>query len=67
MAAEEKTEPATAKKRREQRKEGNIFQSKEITTVALVAIMFYSLKFLMPFLLQTASEAIHYFWSLLYE
>lgn len=64
MAAEEKTEPATAKKRREERKKGNIFQSKEITTVALVLVMFYSLKLLLPFILETIAEGMTFFLNL---
>lgn len=67
MAAEEKTEPATAKKREEERKQGNIFQSKEITTVALVLVMFYSLRALMPFMFGTIEESVRYFFTLMWE
>lgn len=64
MAAEEKTEPATAKKRREERNKGNIVQSKEITTLVTVIVMFYSLKLLMPFMLYTIEESIKFFMGL---
>ena len=40
MAGEEKTEKATPKKRRDQRKEGNVLQSKEIVTAASVLGIF---------------------------
>lgn len=48
MAAEEKTEKATPKKRRDQRKEGNVFQSTDVVNVVLVFSSFYMLKLLFP-------------------
>lgn len=67
MAAEEKTEPATQKKRQEERKQGNIVQSQEITTVALVLVMFYSLKLLMPFIFSTIEESVRHFLTIAVE
>ncbi|MEG2053578.1 MAG: EscU/YscU/HrcU family type III secretion system export apparatus switch protein, partial [Oscillospiraceae bacterium] len=46
--AGEKTEKATPKRRQDERKKGNIFQSKEIPVVATLLVTFYSLKFLLP-------------------
>ncbi len=46
MADDSKTEKATPKKRRDQRKEGNVFSSKDIIAVASLLGTFYSLKFL---------------------
>lgn len=43
-----KTEKATPKKRRDQRKEGNVFQSKDVVTVVSLAGTFYILKLLFP-------------------
>ena len=46
MADDSKTEKATPKKRRDERKEGNVFSSKDIIAVASLLGTFYSLKFL---------------------
>lgn len=46
--AGEKTEKATPKRKQDERKKGNIFQSREVVTVASMVILFYSLKFLAP-------------------
>ncbi len=46
--AGEKTEKATPKRKRDERKKGNVFMSKEVVTVASLLICFYSLKFLSP-------------------
>lgn len=64
MAGEEKTEPATAKKRSQERKQGHVVMSKEITTVALVIVMFYSLKALMPGIFSTVQDSMRYFWEM---
>lgn len=45
-----KTEKASPKKRRDERKKGNVFQSKDITTVFSIFLIFMALKFLMPFI-----------------
>lgn len=58
----EKTEKATAKKRRDERKKGNIFQSKDITIIASLIISFYVLKAWMPNIYKFLSDAfIEYF------
>ena len=44
----EKTEKATPKKRRDQRKEGNVFQSKDVVTVVSLFGSFYIVKLLFP-------------------
>jgi len=43
-----KTEKATPKKRRDQRSEGNVFQSKDVATVVTLFGSFYILKILFP-------------------
>lgn len=48
MAADSKTEKATPKKRRDQRKEGNVFQSNDIINLVGVFGSFYALKVLFP-------------------
>ncbi len=42
----EKTEKPTAKRRQDERKEGNVFQSKEVGTVFSLLVVFYSFKLL---------------------
>lgn len=52
MAGEDKTEKATPKKRRDQRKEGNVLQSKEIVTAFSVAGIFAGAALLAKLILQ---------------
>lgn len=42
----EKTEKPTTKRRQDERKEGHVFQSKEITTVVSLIVVFYAFKLL---------------------
>ncbi|WMJ78614.1 MULTISPECIES: flagellar biosynthesis protein FlhB [unclassified Sedimentibacter] len=48
MAGENKTEKASPKKRRDERKKGNVFQSKDIVTVGVIAVSFVILNFWAP-------------------
>jgi len=48
--AGEKTEKASPKKRKDERKKGNVFQSKDVVTVGIIAISFYILKFWMSYI-----------------
>lgn len=52
MAGEDKTEKATPKKRRDQRKEGNVLQSKEIVTAASVLGIFSIVRLLAGFFIK---------------
>lgn len=56
MSSQEKTEKATPKKREDERKKGNIFQSKDIITVAVIAVSFYTLKAWMPYIYKFLTE-----------
>ncbi|MEG0693267.1 MAG: EscU/YscU/HrcU family type III secretion system export apparatus switch protein, partial [Oscillospiraceae bacterium] len=56
--AGEKTEKATPKKKSDERKKGNTYQSKEIVTVFSLIITFYSLKFLSPIILSSVKKSI---------
>lgn len=56
--AGEKTEKATPKRKSDERKKGNIFQSKEIVTVASLYITFYALKILGPIILGTIKKSL---------
>ena len=53
MAGEEKTEKATPKKRRDQRKEGNVLQSKEIVTAVSVLGIFTLVRILAGYMMKT--------------
>ncbi len=56
-----KTEKATPKKRRDQRKEGNVFQSKDVVTVISLFGSFYLLKILFPGIYQTVRRFMTWF------
>jgi len=56
LASDSKTEKATPKKRRDERKKGNIFQSKDITTVFSILAIFFAIKILFPFVYTTISS-----------
>ncbi len=43
MSSQSKTEKPTAKKRRDERKEGNIFQSKDVTNIGFLLLAFLSI------------------------
>jgi flagellar biosynthetic protein FlhB len=60
----EKTEKATSKKRQDERKKGNIFQSKDITTVASLTVAFYVLKAWMPNIYRFLSDAYREYFGL---
>lgn len=53
MAGDSKTEKATPKKRKDERKKGNIFTSKDLTALISILGVFYSLKMLFPGMYRT--------------
>lgn len=57
--AGEKTEKASPKKRKDERKKGNIFQSKDIVTVGVIAISFYILKLWTPYIYKFTSSTLN--------
>lgn len=50
---QEKTEQPTGKRRRDARKKGNVFQSKDISTVVLLFGVFWMIRMMMPFIYTT--------------
>lgn len=60
----ERTEKATPKRRQDERKKGNIFQSKEVSLIFSLILMFYLIKTLSPFIYKTLSKSIEDFISL---
>ncbi|MEG0541964.1 MAG: flagellar biosynthesis protein FlhB [Angelakisella sp.] len=62
--AGEKTEKATPKRKQDERKKGNIFQSKEIVTVASLMILFSLFKTLAPVITAQITGGITNFWAM---
>ncbi len=62
--AGEKTEKATPKRRREERRKGNIFFSREIVTVISMITAFYSLQLLGPSMMNSFMQSINRFFEL---
>lgn len=58
MASDEKTEKATPKKRRDQRKEGNVASSKDVIAVASLIGCFYCLQLLFPAIYESLRETM---------
>ena len=58
MASEEKTEKATPKKRRDQRKEGNVASSKDVIAVASLIGCFYCLQILFPMIYESLRDTM---------
>ncbi len=65
MLAGERTEKATPKRKRDERKKGNVFQSKEMVIVASLLVMFYSFKWLAPYFLVSIQNCIRTFFGLM--
>ena len=63
FAEGEKTEKATPKKRREAREEGQVFQSKEISSVFILLISFLAFNILGKFILKNLIELMKYLFS----
>src|SRR5690554_2763572 len=63
MAEDNRTEKATPKKREDERKKGNIFQSKEITNVFGLLIIIYSLRLLAPFYYRYFQETLAFYFD----
>ncbi len=58
MASDEKTEKATPKKRRDQRKKGNVATSKDVIAVASLVGCFYSIKLFFPAIYRRLRESL---------
>ncbi len=56
--AGEKTEKATSKRKKDERKKGNVIVSKEVTTICSLLAVFFSLKFMLPLNFDLLSEAM---------
>lgn len=58
--AGEKTEKATPKRKKDERKKGNIFSSKDLVSAFFIIIMFFSIKILGKFFLSTFYSSMTY-------
>ncbi|MDF2632516.1 MAG: flhB [Caproiciproducens sp.] len=58
MADSSKTEKATPKKREDEQKKGNIFQSSDVISALSILALFYTLKIIFPFLYKHMSGVI---------
>lgn len=63
MAADEKTEKATPKRRQDERKKGNVFQSNDIAAVCSLLVLFNALDLLAPMIGQKLRMAFQLFFS----
>lgn len=62
--AEEKTEKATPKRKQDERKKGNVFQSREVVIVLSLLASFYGLKLLGPLIMDSLEGSIGDFFDL---
>ncbi|HEX2985424.1 MAG TPA: flagellar biosynthesis protein FlhB [Caproiciproducens sp.] len=56
MADSSKTEKATPKKREDERKKGNIFQSADVVSALSILVLFLTMKMVMPYIYQYLSN-----------
>ena len=63
MAADEKTEKATPKRRQDERKKGNVFQSNDVAAVCSMLVLFHSLKALAPGMYRNFQDSFGLFFS----
>ena len=57
--ADSKTEKATPKRRKDERKKGNVFQSKDVVSAASILLIFFTLKLIFPFIYDYLSKFIY--------
>ncbi|MDR0434291.1 MAG: EscU/YscU/HrcU family type III secretion system export apparatus switch protein, partial [Gracilibacteraceae bacterium] len=63
MAEEEKTEQATAKKRRDERRKGNVLQSKDITTAIFIFVIFFVFYLMISYMYERIALNFAYFFQ----
>ncbi|MDF2839899.1 MAG: flagellar biosynthetic protein FlhB, partial [Clostridia bacterium] len=63
LFAEEKTEPATAKRRRESREKGQVAKSKEITTAVLLLVTFITIRMFASSIFTNMTELLQMFFT----
>ncbi len=63
LFAEERTEPATAKRRQEVREKGQVAKSRELVTAVMLLVAFFSLRYLSRYIFKDLTEAATRFLS----
>lgn len=63
----DKTEKATPKRRKDERKKGNVVSSNDATAVVSLAVVFYAVKFLISYILATLQKLLVFAISMLPE
>lgn len=58
MAADEKTEKATPKRKQDERKKGNVFQSSDVAAVASLLAVFNGLKIFASFMYKSMYQGV---------
>ena len=61
---QEKTEQPTSKRRKDAKKDGNVFQSRDVATVVVLFGVFYMMRVMLPILYETVRDCMVYFFSL---
>ncbi len=60
----EKTEKATSKRKKDERKKGNVFMSRDAVMAMSLVTMFFALKTFMPMIFSLCQDCIRYFFTL---
>ena len=63
MAADEKTEKATPKRKQDERKKGNVFQSSDVAAVASLLAVFNGLKIFASFMYKSMYQGVILFFG----
>jgi flagellar biosynthetic protein FlhB len=63
LAEEEKTEQATAKKRRDERQKGNVLQSRDVTTAIFIFVIFFAFYLLISYMYERIALNFSYFFQ----
>ena len=63
----DKTEKATPKRRKDERKKGNVVSSREVTAVVSLAIVFFAVKFFIGYIVVELQHLVEYIFLLLLE
>jgi flagellar biosynthetic protein FlhB len=62
--SDSKTEKASPKRRKDERKKGNVLMSKDVIAIVSIIGMFFSLKIIFPFIINTLKQVINTFFDM---
>ena len=63
-SSQEKTEQATPKKRRDERKKGNVFSSKDLVSAFFILLMFFTMRLMSSLMVKVISDSMTYWLDL---